>query len=255
MQILIIEDEQHNARLLKGMIIKSRPHWEIVNTFESIKKTVSWLRQNPAPDLIFMDIQLTDGECFSIFEQVDLESMIIFTTAYDEYALQAFKVNSIDYLLKPIKESELELAIGKFEKLFKLSDIPNFKPNYQDLISDIRNRIKQYRKRFLVSGITSYFKVDVENIAYFYTENRVTFAVTFDNREHVLDLTLEKIEEQVDPQIFFRANRGIIINDESVLKFENYFGGKLIVTLVHPFKNSITISRLKATEFKNWLDR
>ena len=254
MQILIIEDEQHNSRLLSGMINIVRPKWEITGIFESVKSSVSWLKQHPAPDLIFMDIQLTDGLCFSIFEQVELECMIIFTTAYDEYAIQAFKVNSVDYLLKPIKEEELEKAIDKFEKLNGISVIQDKKINYQDIITAIRKGEKQYRKRFLIAGASSYFKIGIENIAYFFTENRVSFAVTFDGKEHILDLTMEKIEEQVDPEIFFRANRSIIINSESVLKFENYFGGKLIVTLVHPFKNKITISRLKATEFKNWLD-
>ncbi len=253
MKILIIEDEQHNSRLLNGMLKKARPDWEITAILESVKSSISWLQTNPMPDLIFMDIQLTDGICFSIFEKVEVESLIIFTTAYDEYAIQAFKVNSVDYLLKPIKEEKLENAIMKFEKLIKLSD-KSVLPDYKELIDTIRTKEKSYKKRFLISGATSYFKIDVEKIAYFYTENRVSFAVTFDGKEHVLDLTMEKIVEQIDPEKFFRANRSIILNSESVLKFENYFGGKLIVTLLHPLKQTITISRLKATEFKSWLD-
>jgi len=254
MKVIIVEDELHNCRLLVGMIKKIRPEWEIVETLESVKNTVSWLNKNPSPDLIFMDIQLTDGVCFSIFEKVKVESLVIFTTAYDEYAIQAFKVNSIDYLLKPLKEEMLEEAILKFEKVHKLVDVHVEKPDYLELINAIKNGEKNYRKRFLISGATSFSKIDVKDIAYIYTENRVTFAVTFDAKDHVLDLTLEKLEEQLNPELFFRANRSIIINSESVHKFENYFGGKLMVQLVHPFKESITISRLKATEFKTWLD-
>ncbi len=255
MQILIIEDEQHNSRLLSGMINIVRPKWEITGIFESVKSTVAWLREYPPPDLIFMDIQLTDGICFSIFEQVQVESMVIFTTAYDEYAIQAFKVNSIDYLLKPIKGEKLEEAILKFEKIHNQLDKGDKNSDYKDLLDIIRKGEKNYRKRFLVSGISSFFKIEVKDIAYFYTENRVSFAVTFDGKEHILDLTMEKLEEQLNPELFFRANRSIIINSESVHKFENYFGGKLIVKLVHPFTEPVTISRLKATEFKNWLDR
>lgn len=255
MKVIIVEDEQHNCRLLVGMIKKLRPDWEIVETLESVKSTVSWLKENPSPHLIFMDIQLTDGVCFSIFEKVNVESLVIFTTAYDEYAIQAFKVNSIDYLLKPLKEDLLKKAIEKSEEIIKIIEKSNQTPDYSELLSVLKKRETTYRKRFLVSGVSSFSKLDIKDIAYFYTENRVTFAVTFAAKDHIIDLTMEKLEEQLDPESFFRANRSIIFNSEAVLKFENYFGGKLMVQLVQPFEESITISRLKATEFKNWLDR
>ena len=256
MKVIIIEDELHNYRLLRGMVEKLRPDWEIVEWFESVKSSVAFLESNPAPDLIFMDIQLTDGISFSIFDQVKVESMVIFTTAYDEYALRAFQVNSIDYLLKPMKMDKLQLAIEKFENVFHHPATNEEKqPNYQELLNAISQGEKKYRTRFLISGATSYFKLDIKDIAWFETENRVTTAHTFDGKSHIVDLTIEKLEEQLDPELFFRTNRSSIVHIDSIRKFENHFGGKLILRLIPPFEEPITISRLKATEFKEWVGK
>ncbi len=256
MKIVIVEDELHNYRLLKGMVEKLRPDWEIVEWFESVKSTVAWLEMNPAPDLIFMDIQLTDGISFSVFDQVQVESMVIFTTAYDEYALRAFQVNSIDYLLKPVKTEKLRQAIEKYEKLVHLQkNTTETKPDYKELLQAITQGERKYRKRFLISGATSYFKLDVDEIAWFYTENRVTTAVTFQGKEYVVELTIEKLEEELDTELFFRTNRSTIVHINAIRKFENHFGGKLILRLIHPFETPITISRLKATEFKEWVGK
>jgi len=255
MKVVIIEDEQHNCKLLTGMINKLRPNWEIQVCIESVKQSIEWFSNNEHPDLIFMDIQLTDGVCFSIFDKINIESMIIFTTAYDEYAIQAFKVNSIDYLLKPISEEKLSVAINKAEKVISYFEIEeNGKPDYDSLLQALKTGVKSYRKRFLISGASSFFKIETKDIAYFYTTSRITFAVTFQAKEHIVDLTMEKLEEQLDPEVFFRANRSQIVNIESIQKFESFFGGKLSVRLVYPFKESVIISRLKATEFKNWLN-
>lgn len=255
MKIVIVEDELHNSRMLQGMVKKLRPDWEVLVTLEGVKESINWFQSNPMPDLIFMDIQLTDGICFSIFDEVDITSMIIFTTAYDEYAIQAFKVKSIDYLLKPMKEESLRLSIEKFEYILEHFHPPEKNTNYTDLLDAIRNGEKKFRKRFLVAGATAFFKIEVKDIAFFYTENRETFAVTYDGKEHILDFTLEKLEEQLDVEQFFRVNRSHIISSDSIKKFENYFGGKLIVKLVAPFKETIAISRLKAPAFKEWLDK
>lgn len=255
MKVVIIEDELHNSRMLTGMINSLRPDWEIIASLESVKQSTEWFTNHDHPDLIFMDIQLTDGICFSIFEKVKIESMVIFTTAYDEYAIQAFKVNSIDYLLKPIKEEQLELAISKFESLHKNSTNENNTDNYQAILNALKKGEKAYRKRFLITGASSFYKIETKDIAYFYTTNRITFAVMFNKKEHVVDFTMEKLEEELDPDMFFRANRGQIIHIDSIKKFESYFGGKLMVRLIDPFSEPVTISRLKATEFKNWIDR
>lgn len=256
MRVIIVEDELHNYRLLRGMVEKLRPDWQIIDWFESVKSTVAWLKSNPAPDLIFMDIQLTDGISFSIFDQVNVTSMVIFTTAYDEYALRAFQVNSIDYLLKPIKQDKLRLSIEKFEHMVAAAtEKPESAPDYKELLQAITSGERKYRKRFLISGATSYFKLDVDDVAWFYTENRVTTAVTFQGKEHVIDLTIEKLEEQLDPDLFFRTNRSSIVHINAIRKFENHFGGKLILKLIAPFNETITISRLKATEFKEWVGK
>ena len=187
-----------------------------------------------------------------MFDKMSIESMIIFTTAYDEYAIQAFKVNSIDYLLKPMSEEKLSGAIKKAEKV--LTYFENEKPDYDSLLQALKTGTKNYRKRFLITGASSFYKIETKDIDYFYTTNRITFAVTFQAKEHIVDLTMEKLEDQLDPEVFFRANRSQIINIGSIQKFESFFGGKLSVRLIPPFKESVIISRLKATEFKNWLN-
>lgn len=250
---LIIEDEHHNYRLLHGMIQKYRPNWNIEGPVDSVSKAVTWLKNNPMPDIIFMDIQLIDGICFSIFEKTDVSSMIIFTTAYDEYALRAFDVNSIDYILKPVKEIRLKEAVDKFEKYMNIQNKYSITPDYNEILDAIKKGDKKYRKRFLVASATSFQKIDVENIALFYTENRITYAVTFEGIEHHLDITMEKLEEQLDPELFFRANRSYIIHSDAIYKIEAYFGGKLFVKTITSVKHEITISRLKAAEFKNWI--
>jgi len=255
-KVVIVEDELHNYRLLRGMVEKLRPDWEIVEWFESVRSTVAWLESSPAPDLIFMDIQLTDGISFSVFDQVKVDSMVIFTTAYDEYALRAFQVNSIDYLLKPVKTEKLQQAIEKFENMVHLQEnSTETQPDYKELLQAITQGEKKYRTRFLISGATSFFKLDISNIAWFYTENRVTTAVTFQGKEHIVDLTIEKLEEELDPDQFFRTNRSTIVHIDAIRKFENHFGGKLILRLIHPFEEPITISRLKAAEFKEWVGK
>ncbi|RIH65774.1 DNA-binding response regulator [Mariniphaga sediminis] len=254
-KIILVEDELYNLRLLEGMIKKLRPEWEIVQTFDSVKESVDWLRNNVHPDLFFMDVQLADGLCFSIFDQVEIKSMVIFTTAYDNYAIRAFKVNSIDYLLKPFKEKDLVAAIQKFENLVALSTGRVQKQDYSEILEAIRGGEKKYRKRFLISKGEAFYKLPVEDIAYFYSENRVTTAVTFNRQNHVIDFSLEALEEQLEPAEFFRANRQIIVNIHATEKIENYFGGKLKVKLNPPIEEPVIVSRLKATDFKQWMGR
>lgn len=255
MKIVIIEDELYNLRLLEGMIKSLRPEWEVVKTFESVKDSVAWLRENPHPDLFFMDIQLADGLCFSIFDQVEVKSMVIFTTAYDDYALRAFKVNSIDYLLKPFKEKDLEEAIEKFENFMNFTQGFVGGQEYSGILEAIRDGKKRYRKRFLVSKGVAFSKLGVDEIAYFFSENRITTAVTFYNHNHVIDFSLESLEEELDPDTFFRANRQVILNIDAIKKVENYFGGKLKVRLNPPLKDEVAVSRLKAMAFKQWIGK
>lgn len=255
---LIIEDEGHNSRLLSDLVHELRPVWQLKAILESVEESVNWLKLNPAPELIFMDIQLSDGICFSIFEQMKLPSTckIIFTTAYDEYAVRAFKVNSVDYLLKPIEKNELEESLQKYEELnFLPSLFPHDKNIYTSVINSILKERKEFRTRFLVSGINSWQKIESKDIAYIYSNNRLTFAVDFSSREYTLDYSLEQLESELDPELFFRANRKIIIHFEAILKIENDLGGKLKVVILPEPDFEISVSRLKANDFKNWMGK
>ncbi len=256
-QLVIVEDELHNSRLIKGLINEIRPKWEIVSCLESIEESVEWLNSNKAPELILMDIQLSDGICFSIFDKVELppSCRIIFTTAYNEYAIRAFKVNSIDYLLKPIEKKSLENSFLKFESILTNELKVNDGFDYNKLLKSIMKDKKEFRKRFLISGVNSYQKLETKDIAYIYSENKTTFAVDFYTKEYVLDFTLEQLEFELDNECFFRANRKIIINIEAVNNITNDNGGKLLIEILPKTKFDISISRLKASDFKNWMGK
>lgn len=252
MKVLIIEDEKPACRLICDMVNNMRPDWEIVNTLDSIKSSVEWLNSNSQPDLIFLDIHLTDGSGFDIFNEVNTKCPVIFTTAYDEYALKAFSLNSIDYILKPIKEDNLRSAIDKFDSLRNTNSI--IKIDYQKLSAIIDKSEKKYRSRFLVACTGGFVKINTEDIALIYSQNKISTALCFDGKHYVLDSNLEVIENELDPSKFIRANRQIIINVDSVNKVENYFNGKLLVKTIPEFEEQITVSREKAKQFKTWLN-
>jgi len=256
--VVIIEDEAHNSRMLQGLIEKLRPDWEVLTILESVEESILWFNENKAPKLILMDIQLSDGICFSIFDQVKISplSKIIFTTAYDEYAIRAFKVNSIDYLLKPIEETEIEKAFQKFEDILHIEN-PQVESSqdYQALIHSIINGKKVYRTRFLISGLKGYHKLYTGEIAYFYSENKLTFAVDRQNKEHIIDYNLEQLELELDPTLFYRANRKIILHIDSVKKINIELGSKLKIILDPLPAFEVIVSRLKASEFKTWMGK
>jgi DNA-binding LytR/AlgR family response regulator len=255
--IVIIEDEIHNSRLLQGLIDKLRPAWNIAAILESIEESVKWFNSNSAPDLVLMDIQLSDGICFSIFEKVKLPTScrVIFTTAYDEYAIRAFEVNSIDYLLKPIEEPALNKAFQKFEELIEVENENFGEVEYTKLVNTILQGKREYRTRFLISAVNTYQKLEAEDIAYFYSENKLTFAVTNDGKEYTLDYNLEQLESELNPKMFFRVNRKVIAHINSVIKINNESGGKLLVELNPLTDFDIVVSRLKASDFKVWMGK
>ena len=255
MDIIIIEDEDYNVKLLQGMLHEIRPDWVISHTFDSIQSSVAYLKSNRQPDLIFMDIQLVDGLCFSIFDQVEVTSPIIFTTAFNEYAIQAFKVLSVDYLLKPLKDKDLLDAIRKFESIKSQTKNMQDEGVYKELLDVIRNGKKKYRTRFLIQGHSSYIKLDVSDIAYFYTENKITFAVTFSQKEFIINFSLEQLEDELSKEDFFRLNRKYVTNIKAIQSFEDFFGGKLIVYLNVPTQEKIVVSRLKNSTFKEWMGK
>lgn len=253
MKTAIIDDEKPAVRLLSNMISKLRPDWEIIQIPGSVEAATDWFANNPHPDIIFLDIQLSDGNSFIFVEQAKPSSIIIFTTSYDEYAVRAFSVNSIDYLLKPIAPDRLLAAIEKYEHLSKgQTDVQNF--NILETLKSISTGDKKYRTRFLINGYERMTTLQVADISYFYSMNKITFAVTRDNQEHIIDLSLDKLIEQLNPDEFFRTNRQTIVNINAIVKIEPYFQGKIIVYTKPSSKEKIVVSREKATSLKNWLN-
>ena len=252
---VIIEDEIPAARRLNKIINEIRPEWQVTILPGSVEKSVEWFNKNPHPDIVFLDIQLTDGISFTFIEQARPESTIIFTTAYDEYAIRAFAVNSIDYLLKPIDSVRLEEAIAKFEHLTTKYLVQEQKTtDLIDILQNIANPCKKYRTRFLISSEDKLFTLQVEDIAYFYSENKITFAVTKQNREHIIDLSLDRLMEQLNPDIFFRSSRQTVISINAIERIESYFLGKAILHVKPPFKDKIIVSRDKIPQLKLWLN-
>lgn len=260
-RVIIIEDEPHNSIMLKGMVELLRPEWKIEAILESVKESVAWLRENKSPDLILMDIQLSDATCFSIFNEIDIDDhlRIIFTTAYDEYAIRAFKVNSIDYLLKPVDEEELNAAFQKFEKQLALDPANNElfsdAEYYRDIIKSVLEGKTEYRTRFMISGISEHKRLNTDDIAYIYSSNKLSLAVEFNGKENILDYTLEELENELNPRSFFRLNRKVIVNIDAIKKIKNDTGGKLKVTTSPPCDFEIIISRLRAPAFKRWMGK
>lgn len=253
LNVAIIEDEIPAARLLFGMVGRLRPEWNIFLLPGSVEEAVKWFAENVHPDLLFLDIHLSDGNAFDFLSVARPSSVVIFTTAYDEYALRAFSVNSIDYILKPVAEERLKEAIEKYESLVSAGISPL--PDYLDtLLESLKFHEKHYRSRFLVTSGDRLIPLEVEEIAYFYTENKVTFAVTWQGREHIIDFSLNKLGEQLDPHLFFRANRQILLNIRSVVHIEPYFNGKLVVSVKPPHASRITVSEEKITAFKQWMN-
>ena len=253
----IIEDEIPAARLLKNMLQELRPDWEIISLPGTIEGAAEWYAQNPHPDLLFLDIQLTDGLSFSFIEKAQPKGMIIFTTAYDEYAVQAFTVNSIDYLLKPVNKSRLEQALEKFER-WKNPENNKERNISLDILEDIfrqaSSNSKKYRTRFLIENDNRSFSLQVDEIAYFYSENKLTFAKTWSGKEYIIDFSLDKLATQLDPDRFFRLNRQVLACIDSIEKLENYFLGKVVVQLKPAFNEKIMESRNKVSVLKDWLN-
>ncbi len=254
MKILIVEDEELAAKKLQKILVAVDPSAMVAGVTDSIKTTVEWLQDNPQPDLILMDIELSDGQSFEIFNLTDVKSPVIFTTSYDEFALKAFKVNSLDYLLKPVQKDELEVALKKFHKLkgSQQSDM-----NIDQLVKELQSKLKpvSYRKRFLVKHAQKLISMEVGDIAYFYSDGRLNFFKTTDNKKFVVDYTMDELEEMLDPERYFRISRSFYVSINSVDKIDDYFGNRLILALKPAVDKEALVSREKVTEFKNWLGK
>ena len=255
MTTIIIEDEKPAARLLQRKLEKIDVQANVM--LHSVEEALNWFSENDHPDLIFLDIQLSDGLSFEIFEKIDIKSAVIFTTAYDEYALRAFKLNSIDYLLKPIDEDDLEVAVIKFKERYQLSKTTLKEPMQLDF-EQIRKMLsnpfeKTFKKRFTVK-IGQYLKViSTDEIECFFSENKGTYIHTFDNRNYLVDSTLEVLEQELDTAEFYRISRKFIISLKAIKEIVMYSNSRLKIVLPTYREDEVIVSREKVSDFKNWI--
>lgn len=251
MKVLIIEDEPHAAARLTDLVSKHIPTAQVLDILDTVKSAVAWFSKNGSPDLILMDIQLADGVSFEIFEKVKIDSPVIFTTAYDEYALKAFKVNSIDYLLKPIDEDEFVVAIKKHQSL-KADDATA--SALTRIGSAMQMLTKKYKERF-VTKVGEHLKfIDISDILFIYSEDKVTFCRSADNRNHIIDYTLDQVEELLDPALFFRINRKYIISIGAIVDMISHINSRIKLVLKGSTDQDIIVARERVQEFKTWLD-
>lgn len=249
MRVIIIEDEAKIAQYLEDLLLNIDPKIQILAKLNAVNPAVHWLKNHTA-DLIFMDINLDKEIAFKIFEQVEVKIPVIFTTAYDQYALQAFKVNSLDYLLKPIDKQALSKALLKFQSWQKPADY-----DLSKLIQSIQTPSKEYQKRFMATSGEKIISVKVEEIAYFVGHQRYVFLVNFKNEQYLVDFTLEKLEELLNPNDFFRINRQFIVNFNAIKNMYAYLRGRIKLELNPPSKEDTVVSIERAAAFKQWLNR
>ncbi len=251
MNVLVVENENPAVEGLISQLKKIDPDIDIIGITQSVESTINWFQSHPNPDLIFMDIQLDDGLCFEIFETMKMDTPVIFTTAYNEYMLSAFKVNSVDYLLKPIEEKSLRQAIDKFKSIHYNASINN------EVIKQLLNELnKEYKNRFLIKIGENYKSIPDKEIACFYILERATFLRTVSDKDYAIDYSLDSLQEIINPDKFFRINRNSIININEINDIISYSSSRLKIKLnsnkpIH----DLIVSKDKVKEFKKWIDK
>ena len=250
-KIIIIEDEQPAAKRLKKLVTALSSEIEILEVIDSVEDAVEWFNSNPHPDLAFFDIQLADGLSFSIFEKVEVKCPVIFTTAYDQYAIKAFKVNSIDYLLKPIDPVELDKAWEKYMNL--QSDVTN---DLSSIVAAFKeaNQKKNYKERFLIKKGEQFKYLTINDVAYFISDDGLSFLIDKNGKRFIVDDKLDALENTLNPRHFFRINRKLIISDTSVSKINAYFNSRLKLELSPSTKEDVIVARERVSSFKKWLN-
>lgn len=251
MQVIIIEDEKPSARRLQRMLSKLDIEAEVM--LHSVEESIEWFNNNQHPDLIFLDIQLSDGLSFQIFEEIEIQSAVIFTTAYDEYALQAFKLNSIDYLLKPIDEDDLNKSVEKFKERLPKQQAVTL--DFNDIKNLLVNPIeREYKKRFSVKVGQHLKLINIDDIECVYSENKGTYVFTSGGRNYLLDTTLEQLENELEPQTFFRINRKFFVNINAIKDMVSYTNSRLQIKLNNYKEEDVIVARERVKDFKNWLE-
>lgn len=254
MNVVIIEDEYPAAERLEKLLQRTDAAITVAAILDSVEASVRWLQRNPSPDIILSDIQLSDGLSFEIYEQVLVKSPIIFTTSYDEYAIRAFKLKSIDYLLKPIKYEELVQAIEKYRSFRSEFSGNDQAARLEQLLDNLSHSGRSYKKRFLVKKGEQLIPITDEEIAYFYTENELIYLMTLAGKKYVIDYTLEQLESLLDVTYFFRINRQSILNMASIRQIHTYFSSRLKLQLHPPTDEETLVSKGKVKAFKEWLE-
>jgi DNA-binding LytR/AlgR family response regulator len=251
MNVIIIEDEKPSARRLQRMLNQVDIETDVM--LHSVEESIDWFQNNPHPDLIFLDIQLSDGLSFEIFDAIDIKSAVIFTTAYDEYALQAFKLNSIDYLLKPIDDEELEHAINQFKK--QAPSNRSVTLDFNDIKKLLVNPIERdYKKRFSVKVGQHLKLINIDDIECFFSENKGTYLYTVEGRNYLLDTTLDKLEDELEPRTFFRINRKFFVNINAIKDMVSYTNSRLQIKLNNYKELDVIVARERVKAFKEWLE-
>ena len=248
--ILIIEDEEPAANRLKKMVVEIEPEANILENIVSVSSALTWLKNNPQPDLIFSDIQLSDGLSFEIFKNIEVNCPVIFITAYDEYAIDAFKVNSIDYLLKPIKKDDLENALQKFKKL---NNKTSAGLDIEKVLEVFKTPKSDFKTRFIVRYGEHIKTIKIEEVAYFYTEDKINFLTTNEGRRYTIDYNLDNLESLLDPKIYFRINRQFIICIHAISEMFTYSKSRVLIKLNPPCKHETIVSTERSGDFKLWL--
>ena len=250
MDVIIIEDEKPAARLLQRKLEKIG--LQVTTMLHSVEESILWFQENKHPDLIFLDIQLSDGLSFEIFEAVTINSAVIFTTAYDEYALRAFKLNSIDYLLKPIDEDDLEIAVDKFRA--RNQSISNISLDFELIKKMLVNPVdRTFKKRFTIKMGQQIKMISIDEIECFFSENKGTYLHTFDNRNYLIDNTLEQLETELNPEMFFRVSRKFIVGMKGIKEIQLHSNSRLKIIPTTYNEDEVIVARERVNEFKDWL--
>jgi len=258
MNVFIVEDEELGVERMIKLLTQIDPKIIVAGTAGSIERAVEWLNHHQHPELILMDIELSDGQSFEIFKRVEVRSAVVFTTSYDEYALKAFKVNSIDYLLKPVKKEELKESIDKYWRLHQIRNAASAAPiDIEKLIRELQVQKPEpsFRSRFLVKYGQRLVSVETSDIAYFFADGRFTYFITWSKLKYLVDYTLEELESMLDPVEFFRANRGLTVHIRAIMEIHTFFNGKLKLDLKPDTGQEALVSREKAGSFKEWMGK
>ena len=253
MKVLILEDEKLASDKLKNTLHEIDPTIDVISVLQSVSSASEWLQANPRPDLILSDIRLLDGLSFEIFQQIKIDTPVIFTTAYDQYAIKAFDVNSIDYLLKPVQKEKLEAAITKFKNRVAAPAAPSF--DFQQVLNALKGKSPEYKSRFMVRLGQKIIALPAEKIAYFFSENKLTYIVSKEGKKYPTDQTLEELADLLDPKVFFRINRQYIVTFDAIAEMHPYFKGRIKLVLLPKSEEEVVISSERTPEFKKWIDQ